>query len=195
MSASGQYAFASVNGGNIYYSSNYGSSWTVNTSSPSNWSNTASWGCITMSANGEITYAAVNGGYIYSSTVTKNMMGNLITTGTITGSVKNFMIDHPINQTKYLMHSCLEGPEMGVYYRGKDSIINNTSVAITLPEYVSVLAFDFTIQITPIYDGTPKTVYQVSEIVENQFTVYGDNGSFYWIVYGKRGDIIVEPDK
>ena len=38
-------------------------------------------------------------------------------------------------------------------------------------------------------------MYQVSEVVDNRFSVYGENGGFYWIVYGKRGEVVVEPDK
>jgi hypothetical protein len=34
-----------------------------------------------------------------------------------------------------------------------------------------------------------------STVVNNKFEVHGDNGRFYWHVYGKRGDINVEPIK
>ena len=36
---------------------------------------------------------------------------------------KTFIIDHPIDKNKYLVHGCLEGPEFGVYYRGKSEIL------------------------------------------------------------------------
>jgi hypothetical protein len=38
---------------------------------------------------------------------------------------KTFIIEHPIDTSKYLIHACLEGPEAGVYYRGKATIDNN----------------------------------------------------------------------
>ncbi len=107
---------------------------------------------------------------------------------------KTFIIDHPNDSTKYLVHVCLEGPEAGVYYRGKGEITNNKSVTITLPEYVHNLASDFTIQLTGIYDDKIK-VYNCSEVENNSFHVYGENGEFYWLVHGKRHDINVEPDK
>jgi hypothetical protein len=88
----------------------------------------------------------------------------------------------------------LEGPEVGVYYRGKGEVTNNQSVTIELPSYVSKLADNFTIQITNIYDGKTK-VYSVSETVDNKFTVYGENGKFYWIVHGSRSEIETEPNK
>ena len=38
---------------------------------------------------------------------------------------KTFVIQHPTNTNKYLIHACLEGPESGVYYRGKTFITKN----------------------------------------------------------------------
>jgi hypothetical protein len=108
---------------------------------------------------------------------------------------KTFIIDHPHDSCKHLIHACIEGPEAGVYYRGRGEITNNESTEIILPEYVESLAKDFTIEITHIYDGTLPKSYSVSEILYGRFTVYGDNGSFYWQVTGVRSNIIVEPDK
>jgi hypothetical protein len=110
---------------------------------------------------------------------------------------KTFVIDHPIHNNKYLIHACLEGPEAGVYYRGRGTIHNNIDTTILLPEYVSKIASDFTIHISPIYDPNNDTeqLYNVSEMNDNKFKVYGSNGSFYWIVYGKRNTIEVEPNK
>lgn len=110
---------------------------------------------------------------------------------------KPFIIDHPLDNSKYLIHACLEGPESGVYYRGKATIDNNESINIQLPDYVALLATDFSIQVTSIYskERSEPNLLEVSEIENNQFTVYGNNGSFYWYVYGKRNDILVEPNK
>jgi hypothetical protein len=108
---------------------------------------------------------------------------------------KTFIIDHPKDVNKYLVHACLEGPEAGVYYRGKGEIENNESTTIILPEYVETLANDLTVQITPIYNGATLITYNVSEVVNNQFKVFGKNGKFFWIVHGKRQSIDVEPFK
>ena len=117
------------------------------------------------------------------------------TTGEITYDTgKTFVIQHPIEDDKYLVHACLEGPEAGVYYRGKGKIDNNNFVKINLPDYVSIFAYDFNIQLTPIYNGN-KTSYYATEIINNSFDVYGDNGEFYWVVFGKRNDINIEPNK
>jgi hypothetical protein len=122
----------------------------------------------------------------------------VVTNGQITSisnSAKTFVIDHPLDTTKYLVHACLEGPEGGVYYRGTGSITNNTSTTIVLPAYVTKLATDFTIQLTSIYSGKKMEPIYASKVTNNTFQVYGENGEFYWLVQGKRTDIETEPFK
>lgn len=112
--------------------------------------------------------------------------------------VKSFVIDHPKEpETKHLVHVCLEGPEAGVYYRGKGEVTNNVGAKISLPDYVPGWAHDFTITVTAIYDGGKVHAYAVSEVDadDGTFTVYGENGRFNWIAVGKRADIVVEPLK
>jgi hypothetical protein len=104
---------------------------------------------------------------------------------------KTFVIDHPMDPQKFLVHACLEGPEAGVYYRGKDHIKSVTKVF--LPEYTSILAKNFTVHLTPV--GTFAKLY-CSEVEDNCFTVYSDKPcQFNWVVYGERGSIVVEPYK
>lgn len=109
-------------------------------------------------------------------------------------SAKTFVINHPTDSAKLLVHGCLEGPEAGVYYRGKEEIINNEYVEVILPHYVEHLAKDFTVHITPIYSGKIVNL-NASEVEQNKFRVYGTNTKFHWLVHGKRSDIEVEPDK
>jgi hypothetical protein len=135
------------------------------------------------------------------STATPTQTGYLFyTPGTseirYTTTSKNFVIQHPDDKDKFLVHACLEGPEDGVYYRGKAEISNNEFTIINLPDYVKNLAYDFSIQITPIYSGKKELKpLQVSEVENNKFIVYGENTKFYWLVHAKRGDIVVEPLK
>jgi len=113
-------------------------------------------------------------------------------------SAKTFVIDHPIEEDKFLVHACLEGPEAGVYYRGKTQIENNENVTIALPNYVERLAKNFTVHLTQIYEESTKNVQimlKTTEVVNNKFTVYGSNCKFFWIVYGERNSIEVEPLK
>lgn len=108
-----------------------------------------------------------------------------------TSSVKTFVIDHPINEDKYLVHGCLEGPEAGVYYRGEGEITNGESATITLPDYTCAFN-NFTVHVSP--SGSFNNLY-ASKVIDGKFTVFGDNGCFSWTVFGTRQQIDVEPLK
>ena len=109
---------------------------------------------------------------------------------------KTFVIDHPDDAKKYLVHSCLEGPETGVFYRGTGQIVNGSSCVVSLPSYVDSLATHFTVQLTSVYDGDTNPKLRCSPVKNNQFTVYGSrNCQFFWSVYGRRGEVEVEPLK
>ena len=59
-------------------------------------------------------------------------------------TAKNFIIPHPEYCDKYLVHSCLEGPEAAVYYRGCCEILDSSkSFVVHLPSYVKHLAHNF----------------------------------------------------
>jgi hypothetical protein len=117
--------------------------------------------------------------------------------------IKTFVIDHPCDKNKYLVHACLEGPEAGVYYRGEGKITNNKNTIIKLPYYVDKLASQLTVNLTPIYDSDTMDneieletiVLKSSRVKNNAFTVYGPTCEFFWTVYGKRNEINVEPLK
>jgi hypothetical protein len=222
MSSSGQYQTALVNGvGNIYVSNDYGNTWNINTgvnngidiaiSSSGQYQVVAQnaqvaysndygklWSILFSNSTSTSIALSASGqlfAWAYTNTSpTNNAVIYFYGTNT-TPPAKSFVIDHPLDYTKYLVHACLEGPETGVYYRGRGEITNNISVEIVLPEYVCDIASNFTIQVCDIYDGfTPKT-YSVGEVINNQFMVYGTNGHFSWEVRGARGNIIVEPYK
>jgi hypothetical protein len=90
----------------------------------------------------------------------------------------------------------LEGPETGIYYRGKGTITNNSDITIELPEYVKYIGYNFTVQLTKIFTNKESfgKVYEMSEVSDGKFTVYGSNGSFHWLVHAQRNEIVVEPD-
>jgi hypothetical protein len=113
-------------------------------------------------------------------------------------SDKTFVIDHPLDTEKHLVHACLEGPEAGVFYRGRGHIVNGVGVDIELPSYVDALAHDFSVHLTPIHPKATsicKRSLEVSEVTDGKFRVYGENGSFFWLVHGQRHAIEVEPLK
>lgn len=51
-----------------------------------------------------------------------------------------------------------------------------------------------TVSITPIYNGSIRTL-AASKVSNNRFNVYGAPGLFHWTVFGKRLDIVVQPNK
>ena len=111
-----------------------------------------------------------------------------------TGS-KTFVIQHPLDRDKYLVHACLEGPEAGVYYRGTGEIpIDAQSTTVYLPKYVNAIASDYTVHITPIYNGSIRLL-NVANVNGTSFDVIGAPGKFYWLIHGLRMNFIVEPVK
>ena len=112
-------------------------------------------------------------------------------------SSKTFVIDHPNKSEQFLVHACLEGPEAGVYYRGKNIIKNGEyKTQIKLPEYTSIFK-NFTVHVTCV---GPPVLLGVSDVIDGYFNVYSDkcvqtNSEFNWVVYATRNDINVEPFK
>jgi len=93
-----------------------------------------------------------------------------------TGGTKNFVIPHPLDDTKELTHSCLEGPEAGVFYRGEVTTANGIA-EVTLPDYFEALTFteDRSILLTVIVDdANPVFGGQVAagRITNGKFKVY-----------------------
>ena len=101
---------------------------------------------------------------------------------------KAFTIQHPLEEEKWLVHGCLEGPEAGVYYRGKDV----APTTVKLPEYATKIADNFTVQVTPI--GQPRLMSSTEIDEDGFFDVMGD-GKFHWHVTGRRLEIDPEPHK
>ena len=92
-----------------------------------------------------------------------NGAGDITMTGTITGSEvtaggitltsrKAFDIPHPTKEGHRLRHICLEGPEAGVYYRGR--LTNDTM--INLPEYWDGLIDPATITVSLTQIGSSQ---------------------------------------
>ena len=119
-----------------------------------------------------------------------------ITTNEITYLSKTFVIDHPTDSSRYLVHACLEGPENGIYYRGVGEITEgNLSTVVHLPNYTSALGTNFTVHLTSIYNGYLNNSYAYDEVKDSKFTVFGTPGKFSWLVNGQRTPIHTEPLK
>ena len=120
--------------------------------------------------------------------------------GTFTADNKQFRITHPLDETKYLFHGCLEGPEGGVYYRGEGETVDGKA-EVKLPDYFEALVLRDrrTVQLTAIVeDGKPSFAQLASSrVVKGRFTVYSSTPSqkFFWQVMAVRLEIEIERKK
>jgi len=119
--------------------------------------------------------------------------------------VKTFVIDHPLDESKYLVHGTLEGAEAAVYYRGTAQLTNGIT-EITLPSYFETLVRKEgrTILLTNIdgFDRLAVKKVDGEKIRDGRFVVVSDNPTssqeFDWEVKAIRQDVpllVVEPDK
>lgn len=106
--------------------------------------------------------------------------GSTYTSGTVYGASKSFAIPHPTREDYILNHGAIEGPENGVYHRGR--CVDGT---IVLPEYWDGLVDldTVTVQLTPIGEHSNW----VSSISGREVSVGG--GECFYIAYGERIDI------
>jgi hypothetical protein len=161
---------------------------------------------IILSASGSAVNAATGGFFVApialningtTSGFTGCLQYNPTTAQVIYNTAKTFIIDHPTHPDKYLVHACIEGPEMGIYYRGEDQI-RNGKCRIKLPAYTTKLGTDWTIQATYSCDFSEEIdldLYKaivVSKVKNGEFYVLGTDAPFNWTAYGKRGNIETE---
>ena len=123
------------------------------------------------------------------------------TEGNVLSAKKDFDIIHPTKEGWRLRHVCLEGPEAGVYYRGR---LKESNV-IQLPDYWKGLVDEdtITVQLQPI--GSNQNL--VIESFNNEFIVIAEDLTntnlitdlstidCFYHVYGERKDgekLIVE---
>jgi len=120
-------------------------------------------------------------------------------------SYKTFVIPHPEDSGRYLVHATLEGPEAAVYYRGSAKLEGGRAV-VRLPHYFEALtrAEGRTIQLTNIggFDRLAVETRNGMKIADGTFAVISDNPhsaqGFDWEVKAVRSDgaqLEVEPRK
>jgi hypothetical protein len=105
----------------------------------------------------------------------------------INANVKNFDILHPTKKEPWrLRYSVLEGPEIGVFLRGRLDGTNE----IILPYYWQDLVHEDSVSVilTPI--GSP-CVYYVKEYSSSKITIGGDfeNIKLFYTVFAERKDV------
>jgi hypothetical protein len=120
-------------------------------------------------------------------TFTSGMSGTGITlSGNLSAATKSFVIPHPTKPGKTLQYGSLEGPENGVYVRGK---IEDTNV-IYLPDYWTGLVNEesITVQLT---EYSYKDCHWVESVIDNSIIIQSESGNIhcYYNVYGERKDV------
>lgn len=112
--------------------------------------------------------------------------GNIYSAGNIVGITKSFLIKHPTKPGKKLQYASLEGPENGVYVRGR---LTDSSV-IYLPDYWVGLIDENSITATFTAIGQNQQLW-VDSIANNQIVV-GHASPYvdcFYTIYGERKDI------
>ena len=114
----------------------------------------------------------------------KTFSGTTTVIGHFAATSKSFLIDHPLDNNRKLQYASLEGPEHGVFLRGKtnENIIN-------LPNYWPALVNEnsISVNLTPI--SAANNIYVV-DYNNKRITTNGNNGNYYfYTIYGERKDI------
>jgi hypothetical protein len=108
---------------------------------------------------------------------------NLFVNGSFAATTKSFVIDHPTKKGMKLRHGSLEGPENGVYVRGR----TNTNI-IELPDYWTKLIDKDSITVSLTAIG--KTISpSVGKVTNKKITLIGDNIDCYFHVFAERKDV------
>ena len=150
----------------------------------------------TFSAPGSNTQVMYNNSGVIAGSSNLTFDGSTLNvTGTLTATVKSFIIDHPTKADKKLQYGVLEGPEHSVYIRGR---LKNTNY-ITLPDYWHALVHEDSITVNITAIGGNQDIW-VEQVNEHEITVgyEGDTVEYFYTVFAERKDVdklITEFDK
>ena len=148
-----------------------------------------------VSLNTNAPYITFSDGGVNTSNISYNHTSLNITmdtglelTGELIATTKSFLIDHPTKEGMKLRYGSLEGPENGVYFRGRLKGKNT----ITLPDYWTGLVDEdtITVNLTPIGKHQKLFVEDISgnsvEVGNENF--FGDINCFF-TVFAERKDV------
>ena len=120
---------------------------------------------------------------IFSSSVTVN--SNVSISGSLSATTKSFVINHPTKPDMKLRYGSLEGPENGVYVRGR----LKGEYVIHLPDYWMGLVDEKSITVSLTPHGRPQNIF-VAYIGLNKVVVMGDGDiNCHYVVFGERKDV------
>jgi len=143
-------------------------------------------GAMSLTTNGRLTVASsARIGFGETDTTSPGSNYTLEVNGTFAATSKSFVIDHPTKDGMKLRHGTLEGPEDGVYVRGR---LKDTNV-IELPDYWTGLVHEDTITVNLTAVGGKQDIW-VEDIVDNTVIVGSDEPiNCFYTVYGERKDV------
>jgi hypothetical protein len=156
--------------------------------------NSAIWGggyleWITAGSSGgnQVSVMAMHGNGNVSIGSTAAPDYKLFVNGSFAATTKSFVIDHPTKVGHKLRYGSLEGPENGVYVRGRLKDNN----LIELPDYWTGLVDEdsITVDITPV--GKHQMLY-VADISDNTVTIGSDTNQLincFYTVWAERKDV------
>lgn len=149
-------------------------------------SHTTAQGAMSLSTNGKLTVAhSVRVGFGETDTTVPGSVYALEVNGAFAATTKSFLIDHPTKPGMKLRYGSLEGPENGVYVRGRLKGNNK----IELPDYWTGLVDEdsITVNLTPI--GKHQDLY-VEDIKDNNVIVGGTKEiNCFYTVWAERKDV------
>ena len=115
--------------------------------------------------------------------------GNVYVGGSLYATSKSFLIDHPTKAGHKLQYGSLEGPENGVYVRGKLTASNT----IELPDYWTGLVDEstITVDLTPIGYHQKLFVESIADnkVVVGNANIIGAKINCFYTVWAERKDI------
>ena len=128
----------------------------------------------------------INGALVVNGATRIN--GFISFSGSMVGTRKKFDIPHPTKPNHRLSHVCLEGPEAGVYYRGK---LKDNNI-IELPEYWRGLVDADTITVNLTSHECYQELFVKSIEWGTKITVVNNLGgpiNCSYTIFGKRKDV------
>ncbi len=144
---------------------------------------------ITAGASGgnQVSTMALHGNGNVSIGSTAAPTFRLFVNGSFAATTKSFVIDHPTKEGHKLRYGSLEGPENGVYVRGR---LKDNNI-IELPDYWTGLVDEdsITVNLTPV--GKHQKLY-VEDIADNTVTVGTESDqpiNCFYTVWAERKDV------
>jgi hypothetical protein len=199
----------SFNGSADITTANWGTSRTItigSTGKSVNGSGNVSWSLAEIGAQAALTNPVTGTGAdnrvaVWSGTTTQDSDSNLTWNGstfnvggTLTATVKSFIIDHPTKEGKKLQYGVLEGPEHSVYVRGR---LTNENT-IVLPDHWHALVHEGTVTVNLTSIGKKQDLW-VEEVNAHEIKIGSENKiNCFYTVFAERKDIeklITEFDK